>query len=96
MELLLPVALKLFPNMLPSTFTDSFKEVSLSFWCSDFKTNGFFRVAQDEKKRKLLKVRLEMAKFLQETIRETGIKSPDKIKESEAFKEFFRKVRFPP
>ena len=27
MELLLPVALKLFPNMLPSTFTDSFKEV---------------------------------------------------------------------
>ena len=27
MELLLPVALKLFPNMLPSTFTDTFKEV---------------------------------------------------------------------
>lgn len=27
MELLLPVALKLFPNMLPSTFTDKFKEV---------------------------------------------------------------------
>lgn len=73
MELLLPVALKLFPNMLPSTFADSFKE--------------------DEKKRKLLKVRLEMAKFLQETVRESGIKSPDKIKESEDFKEFFRKVR---
>lgn len=33
-----------------------------------------------------------MAKFLQETIRESGIKSPDKIKESEDFKEFFRKV----
>lgn len=48
--------------------------------------------AQDEKKRKLLKVRLEMAKFLQETIRESGIKSPDKIKQSEEFKEFFRKV----
>lgn len=28
MELLLPVALKLFPNMLPSTFTDKHKEVS--------------------------------------------------------------------
>lgn len=27
MELLLPVALKLFPNMLPSTFTDKYKEV---------------------------------------------------------------------
>ena len=38
-----------------------------------------------------------MAKFLQETIRESGIKSPDKIKESEDFKEFFRKVsRFIP
>lgn len=35
-----------------------------------------------------------MAKFLQETIRESGIKSPDKIKESETFKEFFRKVPF--
>lgn len=73
MELLLPVALRLFPNMLPSTFREDSKEL--------------------EKKRKLLKVRLEMAKFLQETIRESGLKSPQKIKESEEFKEFFRKVR---
>ncbi|GAA98194.1 uncharacterized protein L969DRAFT_45822 [Mixia osmundae IAM 14324] len=73
MELLLPVALKLFPNMLPSTFEDKYKE--------------------EEKKRKLLKVRLEMAKFLQETLRETGMKSADKIRDSEEFKEFFRKVR---
>ena len=29
MELLLPVALKLFPNMLQSTFTDKFKEVRM-------------------------------------------------------------------
>ena len=29
MELLLPVALALFPNMLPSTFTDKYKEVCL-------------------------------------------------------------------
>ena len=28
MELLLPVALKLFPNMLPSTFEDKFSAVS--------------------------------------------------------------------
>jgi hypothetical protein len=34
-----------------------------------------------------------MAKFLQETIRESGIQSPDKIKDSEEFKTFFRKVR---
>jgi LETM1 and EF-hand domain-containing protein 1 len=74
MEFLLPVALKIFPNMLPSTFED--------------------KHAADEKKRKLLKVRLEMAKFLQETIRESGLaKSPDKIQQSEEFKAFFRKVR---
>ncbi|KAF8740987.1 hypothetical protein AX14_006197 [Amanita brunnescens Koide BX004] len=73
MELLLPVALKLFPNMLPSTFEDKF--------------------AADEKQRKLLRVRLEMAKFLQETLRESGLKANAHIVGSEAFKEFFRKVR---
>ncbi|KAI9626089.1 hypothetical protein KEM48_010598 [Puccinia striiformis f. sp. tritici PST-130] len=71
MELLLPVALKLFPNMLPSTFQNESKEL--------------------EKKRKLLKVRLEMAKFLQETLKETGMTK--KVNETEEFKEFFRKLR---
>ncbi|KAA1103994.1 hypothetical protein PGT21_006904 [Puccinia graminis f. sp. tritici] len=71
MELLLPVALKLFPNMLPSTFQNESKEL--------------------EKKRKLLKVRLEMAKFLQETLKETGMTK--KLNETEEFKEFFRKLR---
>ncbi|KAH8117436.1 MRS7 family protein [Phellopilus nigrolimitatus] len=73
MELLLPVALKLFPNMLPSTFEDKF--------------------AAEEKQRKLLRVRLEMAKFLQETVRESGLKANAHIVGSDAFKEFFRKVR---
>lgn len=76
MELLLPVALKIFPNMLPSTFED--------------------KHAADEKKRKLLKVRLEMAKFLQETIRESGLpnkSSQEKLRDSEEFRQFFRKVR---
>nr|XP_019014945.1 MRS7 family protein [Kwoniella pini CBS 10737]OCF53726.1 MRS7 family protein [Kwoniella pini CBS 10737] len=72
MELLLPVALKLFPNMLPSTFEGEF--------------------AASEKQRKLLKVRIEMAKFLQETVRESGLKA-DSVVKSEEFKEFFRKVR---
>ncbi|CAH7685530.1 LETM1-like protein-domain-containing protein [Phakopsora pachyrhizi] len=71
MELLLPIALRLFPNMLPSTFRDESKEL--------------------EKKRKLLKVRLEMAKFLQETLRESGMSK--KLQQTEEFKEFFRKVR---
>ncbi|WVW82468.1 hypothetical protein I302_104479 [Kwoniella bestiolae CBS 10118] len=72
MELLLPVALKLFPNMLPSTFEGEF--------------------AASEKQRKLLRVRIEMAKFLQETVRESGLKA-DSVVKSEEFKEFFRKVR---
>ena len=76
MELLLPVALKLFPNMLPSTFEN--------------------KKLEEEKKRKLLKVRLEMARFLQETIAESGTHSeasdvtPTAAQE---FANFFRKVR---
>ncbi|CAK9780111.1 LETM1-domain-containing protein [Cutaneotrichosporon oleaginosum] len=72
MELLLPVALKLFPNMLPSTFEG--------------------QLAKEEKERKLLRVRLEMAKFLQETVKDTGLKA-DQVVRSDEFKEFFRKVR---
>lgn len=72
-ELLLPVAIKIFPNMLPSTFESKF--------------------AVEEKRRGLIKVRLEMAKFLQGTIREGGIQATDKVKTSDEFKEFFRKVR---
>ncbi|KAG8906052.1 hypothetical protein FRB99_007709 [Tulasnella sp. 403] len=73
MELLLPVAIKLFPNMLPSTFEDKF--------------------AAEEKERKLIQVRLEMAKFLQDTLRESPLKSNAKIVGTEEFKQFFRKVR---
>lgn len=72
-ELLLPIAIKVFPNMLPSTFESKF--------------------ATEEKRRGLIKVRLEMAKFLQETIKEGGISPGDKVKTSDEFKEFFRKVR---
>ncbi|KAF9426516.1 hypothetical protein BGZ76_002730 [Entomortierella beljakovae] len=73
MELLLPVALKLFPNMLPSTFEDKF--------------------AEEEKKKKLLKMRLEMAKFLQETIEESGIPGSTHAEAVKEFGDFFRKVR---
>ncbi|KAL0096946.1 LETM1-like protein-domain-containing protein [Phycomyces blakesleeanus] len=73
MELLLPVALKLFPNMLPSTYES--------------------KTVEEEKKRKLLKVRLEMAKFLQETIAETGFPGSDSSQAAQEFAEFFRKTR---
>lgn len=72
-ELLLPVAIKVFPNMLPSTFESKF--------------------ALEEKRRRVIKMRLEMAKFLQETIKEGGIAPADKVRTSDEFKEFFRKVR---
>ncbi|CAG8716077.1 7882_t:CDS:10 [Cetraspora pellucida] len=73
MEFLLPVALKLFPNMLPSTFEDKF--------------------AKEEKKRKLLKVRLEMAKFLQETIAEAALSGQNRNEAAKEFTEYFRKIR---
>ena len=49
MELLLPVALKIFPNMLPTTFRDELKH--------------------EEELKKKLKAKLEVARFLQDTVR---------------------------
>ena len=40
-----------------------------------------------------MRVRLDMAKFLQETLRESGLKANAHIVDSDAFKEFFGKVR---
>ncbi|KAI8098424.1 LETM1-like protein-domain-containing protein [Gilbertella persicaria] len=74
MEFLLPVALKVFPNMLPSTFEN--------------------KKIQEEKKLKLVKVRLEMAKFLQETIAESGQNgSLVDTTHGQEFVDFFRKMR---
>ncbi|KAF9331121.1 hypothetical protein BG006_006001 [Podila minutissima] len=77
MEFLLPVALKLFPNMLPSTFEDSF--------------------AADEKKRTLLKMRLQVAKFLQQMIEESWIATSkthtEQIESVNEFSAFFKKIR---
>ena len=55
-----------------------------------------FNSQQQEKQRKLLRVRLDMAKFLQETLRESGLKANAHIVGSDAFKEFFRKVDYLP
>uniref|UniRef100_F7CKB2 Mitochondrial proton/calcium exchanger protein n=1 Tax=Ornithorhynchus anatinus TaxID=9258 RepID=F7CKB2_ORNAN len=74
MEFLLPVAVKLFPNMLPSTFeTQSIKE---------------------ERLKKELRVKLELAKFLQDTIEEMALKN--KAAKGDATKDFsvfFQKIR---
>lgn len=77
-EFALPVFLRLFPNMLPSTFQDKMQE--------------------EEKLKKALKARLEMAKFLQETVGEMakevkGSRSGDAKKNAEALTQFMQKVR---
>ncbi|XP_071505477.1 mitochondrial proton/calcium exchanger protein-like [Diadema antillarum] len=76
MEFLLPVALKLFPNMLPSHFETKSKK--------------------EERLKKELKVKLEMAKFLQDTIEETALhnKKGKKLSESaQQFVHFMEKIR---
>uniref|UniRef100_A0A7N0TC01 Mitochondrial proton/calcium exchanger protein n=1 Tax=Kalanchoe fedtschenkoi TaxID=63787 RepID=A0A7N0TC01_KALFE len=78
MEFLLPVFLKLFPNMLPSTFQDKMKE-------------------QEELKRRL-NARIELAKFLQSTVKEMAkevqsSRSGEIKKTAEDLDEFMNKVR---
>ncbi|XP_022255342.1 mitochondrial proton/calcium exchanger protein-like [Limulus polyphemus] len=75
MEVLLPVVIKLFPGMLPSTFqTSSEKEMKV---------------------KKQLKVKLEMAKFLRETMEEMSVQARgDKHSHTaKEFAQFFEKVR---
>lgn len=74
MEFLLPVAVKLFPNMLPSTFeTQSTKE---------------------ERLKKELRGKLELAKFLQDTIEEMALKNKAaKGSATKDFSMFFQKIR---
>ncbi|KAK5970852.1 hypothetical protein GCK32_005244, partial [Trichostrongylus colubriformis] len=78
MELALPIFIKLFPNMLPSTFQESSKE--------------------EEKIRKQVKVKVEMAKFLQDTIEEIALERRSKAMESKGskaleFAQFIKKIR---
>ncbi|XP_047466870.1 mitochondrial proton/calcium exchanger protein isoform X7 [Mugil cephalus] len=74
MEFLLPVALKLFPNMLPSTFETQTKK--------------------EERLKKELRVKLEMAKFLQDTIEEIALRNKvDQSTVTEEFSTFFQKIR---
>lgn len=71
MEFTLPILLKLFPNMLPSTFEDKHKK--------------------EEGLKKKLKLRVEMAKFLQETLQEMAASKAGT--DLEAFQQFLLRVR---
>lgn len=74
MELLLPVFIKLFPGMLPSTF----------------------QTAKDKEVKALnnLKIKLEMAKFLQKTLDEMDVQHKDhSSEEAREFIKFFNRLR---
>lgn len=75
MEFMLPVAIKLFPNMLPSTFEDKSKK--------------------EENKKKQLKVKIQMAKFLQDTVEEMAVTAKQKKTQEvvSEFANFFEKIR---
>ncbi|XP_065515289.1 LETM1 domain-containing protein LETM2, mitochondrial isoform X2 [Lathamus discolor] len=73
MEFLLPVFLKLFPEMLPSTFeTESKKE---------------------EKQKKRLNAKLELAKFLQETIAEMAKRNKVESAQGKQFSSYVHQIR---
>lgn len=74
MELLLPVFIKFFPGMLPSTFQTA-KD-------------------RDEKLKQNLKVKLEMAKFLQKTLDEMAVQHQDHRSEAaKQFSEFVKRTK---
>ncbi|PHT31320.1 hypothetical protein CQW23_27657 [Capsicum baccatum] len=84
MELLLPVFLTLFPNMLPSTFQDKMKEEA--------------RIMPIEALKRKLNARIEYAKFLQETVKEMAkevknSRSGELKNTAEDLDEFMNKVR---
>nr|CAH7741888.1 unnamed protein product [Callosobruchus chinensis] len=74
MELLLPVFIKFFPGMLPSTFQTA--------------------TEKEDKIKQSLKVKLEMAKFLQGTLDEMAVQHKDRYSDkAREFVEWFNKVR---
>jgi LETM1 and EF-hand domain-containing protein 1 len=73
LELALPLVLKIFPNMLPSTFEDKLKK--------------------EEDRKKQLKIKLNVASFLQETVGEMASDPQNKKRDvAQSFKDLFNKV----
>lgn len=56
-------------------------------------SNSSISIIQEEKKKKLLKVRLEVAKFLQDTVSEMAVAGSSKTVSAKEFVEFFNKFR---
>ncbi|XP_050481237.1 mitochondrial proton/calcium exchanger protein [Bombus huntii] len=74
MEFLLPIVIKFFPGLLPSTFQTA--------------------TEKEDKLKQALKMKIEMAKFLQQTLDDMAVQSPGyKSIRAKEFAEFFYKVR---
>ncbi|XP_011496159.1 PREDICTED: LETM1 and EF-hand domain-containing protein anon-60Da, mitochondrial [Ceratosolen solmsi marchali] len=74
MEFLLPIVIKIFPGLLPSTFQTA--------------------TEKEDKLKQALKVKIEMAKFLQKTLDEMAVQSSDhRSEKAKEFADFFYKVR---
>lgn len=74
MEFLLPVVIKIFPGLLPSTFQTA--------------------TEKEDKLKQALKIKIEMAKFLQKTLDDMAVQSSDyRSQKAKEFAEFFYKIR---
>lgn len=91
MELLLPVFLKFFPGMLPSTFQTVSDKVRVLWFVSFF---NLFQFLQETKRKQQLKLKLEMAKFLQTTLDEMTLQAKGETHSDRAkeFAQFFDDV----
>ncbi|KAI4875237.1 hypothetical protein NFI96_010715 [Prochilodus magdalenae] len=91
MEFLLPVFLKLFPEMLPSTFETESKKARNVFL---LKCCVLAFKWLEEKQRKGLAAKLELAKFLQETIAEMARRNKAAVgDETQKFSTYVQQVR---
>jgi LETM1 and EF-hand domain-containing protein 1 len=82
--------------MLPSTFKEADKEVRIEF-VRISSSVFFFYLFQQDKLKKQLKAKLEVAKFLQDTLEDTALKSKKKRTDdalTEQFAAFMHKVTF--
>jgi LETM1 and EF-hand domain-containing protein 1 len=79
--------------MLPSTFKEADKEVKIEL----NRISLLFFLFQQQKLKKQLKAKLEVAKFLQDTLEDTALKSNKKRSDdalTEQFATFMHKVYF--
>ncbi|ELR11302.1 EF hand domain containing protein [Acanthamoeba castellanii str. Neff] len=84
-ELLLPVLLAVFPNMLPSTFEDKIKKLNL--------TLTRYTQRQEEARRKAVQLKLEMAKFLEDALYLRSLQISHDTPSAATFAEAMKKVK---